>query len=146
MSEDLFDGPQTEFVTPDDLVGRAVVFFVKDVEVRPSTAAGAKPGDTYTRVTADCVVLDGEVTDKVTEVPMTVTDMYVSGSGIAPRLKGGKASGKPIAGRIDSKPSKFNAKLSVAGFQPFAAGDPAIPAANDAVRAYRSQNPSELFD
>jgi hypothetical protein len=141
-ADDDFDDPQTEFLSVDDLDGRAVLVYPKSVQDNlPSNRAGGKP---YSMVIADVVVLDGPVADRIPTVPFIARDMHISNAPIVPRIRQNVGVDKPIIGRIDSRPSSQNAKLPVYGLAKL---DPADPVREVAVKArdmYRAERAANV--
>lgn len=136
---DNFDDVTTEYLNPEKLVGRAVAILVKSKSEQPSK--NPKPGaETYTRCVADVIVLDGETTELIPELPYTVRDMFISGAGMTPKLKHLAGTGRWTAGRIDERPSRNNPRLMVQGLQPFGPDDTARALANAAIEAYKPED------
>jgi hypothetical protein len=142
---DDFDDPQTEFVTPEDIDGRTVLVYPKTViDNLPSTIPGNT--GTYSRVTADVVVVDGDVTEKIPTVPFIARDMFLSGDAIVSRVRQNVGTDKPVLGRIDSRPSTANRKINVYGIVKVAKDDPAREAAVKARDMYRDAQAASVGD
>lgn len=112
---DMFDDPSTDFVTVDDLDGRLVCVYPKEVRREDSRTNAGKQ---YDKIVADVIVLSGPVTDKVTEVPMFLPDMHFSAGAVVGALRGGVGTGRPRLGRIDSQPSRHNRQVKAYGMKP----------------------------
>lgn len=108
---DEFDTPQTEFVEIADLDGRLVLVLPHRLE----QATSRTNGDKYDRIVADVIVLDGPTTEKITEVPGTVKDMFLSSTGVVSRTRRNVGSGRPVLGRVDSRPSTANKRVLAYG-------------------------------
>jgi hypothetical protein len=132
-SDDLFEDVVADYVTVDDLEDRHIVVIPDRIE-----SATGKNGDPYDRIVADVIVLDGPVTDKITEIPFTVTEMYLSAKNVVGRLRASVRDHKVRLGFIDSVPSSFNKNVKAFGIQPVGTDQTEIRAkANAAVTAYR---------
>lgn len=103
---DPFSDARSGFVKLDDLLGRLLLVIPQSIETRPSRMAGAAPGATYESITADVIVLDGDITELVEEVPMTIEGTYISGGVIVPQLKPKIASKGMVLGRLGQQPSQ----------------------------------------
>ena len=108
--KDPFSDARAGFVKLDDLLGRLLLIVPLSIEERASTQPG-RVGETYESITADVIVCDGEVTDMIEEVPMTLEGIFVSGGVIVPQLKpklprGGSATGGMVLGRLGQQPSQ----------------------------------------
>ena len=135
QSEDLFEDVVADYVTVEDLEGRHIVVFPDRIETVESTKPNGKP---YDRIVADVIVLDGPVTDKITEVPFTVTEMYLSATNLVARLRASVRDRKVRLGYVDSVPSSYNKSVKAFGLQPVDATNRAVrDAANAAITAYR---------
>lgn len=110
---DPFAPPATDFITAKDMVGRLALITPTGVETGiQSTMPNAKEGDTYDRVICDVVLLDGQITDKFTEVPFRMDGTILSGSGLVPQLTrrvgGGKLEpGRMTLGRFTTRKGKY---------------------------------------
>jgi hypothetical protein len=142
---DDFDDPQTEYVTPEDYDGRTVLVYPKTVvDNLPSTIPGNS--GTYSRVTADVVVVDGPVTEKIPSVPFVIRDAFLSGDAIVSRVRANIGTGKPVLGRIDSRPSTANRKIQVYGIVKVPADDPVRETAVKARDMYRDAQAASVGD
>ena len=108
-----FEDPTTEFVTIEDIDGRTVAVFGKEIR----RDKGKSDGKEYDKVIADVIVLDGPVTDKITEVPMLIPDMHLSAGAVVGAVRGTVRTGKPVMGKVDSRPSQYNKKVMAYGLQ-----------------------------
>lgn len=113
---DPFSEATSSFVTLEDFVdaqgnGRLLLISPIKVEVRESTLPGSQ-GKTYESITADAVVLDGPITEKITEVPFKVDGMFLSGavivSQLKPKLPNPNNGNKPglVLGRAGKQPAR----------------------------------------
>lgn len=116
---DPFSSARAAFVKMDDVEGRLLLITVSESGERESNLPGAKQGDTYTYVVSDTVVLDGEITDMIDEVPMVLEDFQFSGEAVTgqlmgplKKLKAGKGNGM-VLGRLGTKPNKFKTQTWV---------------------------------
>lgn len=135
QTEDLFEDVQAEYVTIDDLEGRHIVVLPENLETVESTKPNGKP---YPRITATVLVLDGDVTDKITEIPFTIGDMYLSAANVVARLRAAVKDRRPRLGYVDSVPSSYNKAVKAFGFQPVDASNREVrDKANAAIVAYR---------
>ncbi len=104
---DPFDEPTTDFTTLDDLLDRLVLVVPQSISEHESKQ---QAGKTYERITADVIVLDGPVTDKVDEVPGTLTDMFISGKFLVGQLRGAlKKPNGMVLGRLTQSKAHRNA-------------------------------------
>lgn len=106
-TDEEFAEPITEYVSLEDLDGRLVIVFPKKVTEGTSKNNGEK----YDIAVSDVVIVDGPLTDKITELPMVVSDMHLSAKGVFSRIRAYAGQDKPVLGRIDSKPSSFNKRV-----------------------------------
>jgi hypothetical protein len=113
---DPFSSAREAFVKMDDVEGRLLLITVLDSGERESTLRGAKEGETYTFVETDTVVLDGDVTEMIDEVPMVLEGFQFSGQAVTgqlvPQLKkknAGTGTGL-VLGRLGTKPNQFKTK------------------------------------
>ena len=107
-----FSDPTTEYTTIDDIDGRLVCIFPKEIRTQVGN-----DGNPYDKVVADVIVLDGPVTDKVTEVPMFIADMHLSAGAVVGAIRGNVRTGKPVLCRVDSRPSTKNKRVLAYGLQ-----------------------------
>lgn len=111
-----FDDPGSDFVTIHDIDGRTVCVFPK--EIRREAAKDPKPGkETFEKVVADVIVLDGPVTDAIQQVPGLIPDMHLSAGAVVAAIRGNVRTKRPIMGRIDSRPSRNNRQVKAYGLQ-----------------------------
>lgn len=103
---DPFDDASSSFTNIEDIDGRHVV-------IRPTATGTAKgkTGEPYDFVTADVIVLDGAVTEKIDQVPGVIADMRFSAGSVVSSLKPKLRTGKPVYGLIHSQPSTFNPRV-----------------------------------
>jgi hypothetical protein len=116
---DPFSTAREAFVKMDDVEGRLLLITVTDCGERESTLKGAKEGETYTYIVTDTVVLDGDVTEMIEEVPTLLEDFQFSGQAVTgqllPALKKrnmGKGTGM-VLGRLGTKPNSWKTKTWV---------------------------------
>jgi len=128
-----FASPDKNFLGVDDLDGRLVIIFPHAIAEVASTKPGGKP---YDRVTADVVVVDGAPTDKLTSLPHLATDMYLSASALVGAVRKHVGKGKPVLGRVDSRPSSYNKQVKAYGLADPTDADKA--AARPALAKYRA--------
>lgn len=88
------------FVKMDDLLGRLLLVKPISVGERESTLPGAKPGQTYEYVECDVVVLDGEPTDLIDEIPAVLDAFQFSGAVVVGALKPKIRKGARLLGRL----------------------------------------------
>lgn len=110
--EDEFATPDRNFLAVDDLDGRLVIIFPHSIAEVASTKPNGKP---YDRVTADVVVVDGTVTDKLDQVPFLAENMYLSAGSLVGAVRKHVGKGKPVLGRVDSRPSSYNKQVKAYG-------------------------------
>lgn len=138
-SEDPFATPSAEFVEVADLDGRLVICFPKRIE----QATGKSDGKPYDKVIADVVIVDGATTDKITETPFTVEEMHFSAKMIVGQLRTFVGKGRPVLGRVNSKPSSFNKSVRAYGLGEPTQADKAK--ALPALRAYEAAQEVNAF-
>jgi hypothetical protein len=116
---DPFSEAREAFVKMDDVEGRLLLITVSDDGERESTLKGAKEGETYTYVVTDTVVLDGDVTDMIDEVPTLLEDFQFSGQAVTGQLlpilkrkRAGTHTGMYL-GRLGTKPNSWKTKTWV---------------------------------
>lgn len=116
---DPFSSAREAFIKMDDVEGRLLLITVQDSGERESNLPGAKAGDTYTYIVTDTVVLDGEITEMVDEVPMELEGFQFSGEAITgqllPALKkvqNGTGTGM-VLNRLGTKPNRYKTKTWV---------------------------------
>lgn len=103
--EELLDRATTDYVTTEDLDGRLVLIYCDEIRQESGTSGP------YLKCICDTVVLDGEVTEKIPEVPFVVEGMHISNSQIVDKLKKRVGNPKPLLGRMNAAPSKRNKKV-----------------------------------
>lgn len=113
---DPFSTAREAFVKMDDVEGRLLLITVQDSGERESTLPKAKEGDTYTYIVTDSVVLDGELTEMIDEIPMELEGFQFSGEAITgqllPALKkvqNGTGNGL-VLNRLGTKGNKWKTK------------------------------------
>lgn len=113
---DPFSSAREAFVKMDDVEGRLLLITLLDSGERESTLKGAKDGETYIFVETDTVVLDGDVSEMIDEVPMVLEGFQFSGQAVTgqlvPQLKkknAGTGTGM-VLGRLGTKPNSFKTK------------------------------------
>lgn len=108
---DPFSTARAAFVKMDDVEGRLLLITVISSGERESNLPGSKAGDTYTYIVTDTVVLDGEVSDMIEEVPTTLEDFQFSGEAVTGQLAPAlRKDVKMVLGRLGTKPNKFKTK------------------------------------
>ena len=113
-TDDMFADPTTDFVTVDDLDGRLIAVYAKELRREQSKNPG---GGMYDKIVCDVIVLDGATTEKIGEVPMFLGDMHLSAGAVVGALRGSVGKGTPVLGRVDSRPSSTNRKVLAYGLQ-----------------------------
>lgn len=86
MSNDPFSDARPGFIRLDDVVGRLILVNPKEIVTKKSNLKG-KGDDTYDVVIGDAIVLDGELTEEIEELPAVVEDMHLSGSVLVGQLR-----------------------------------------------------------
>jgi hypothetical protein len=99
MSDDPFDDARSAFVKMDDLEGRLLLITATDHGTRASTLPG-QVGKEYVWVETTTVVLDGEITELIDEVPTVLDGFQFSGSTVTGMLKPKIRTGRPTLGRL----------------------------------------------
>lgn len=120
---DPFSEAQSSFITLDDCLvdvntgkvanvgeqGRLLLIEPISIETRQSTLPG-QTDKAYDSITANVVILDGPVTEKIEEVPFKVEGMFLSGAVIVGQLKSKlpdkKPSTKYALGRVGKQPAR----------------------------------------
>lgn len=100
MEQDPFDSASSAFVRLDDLMGRLLLIAPKAVEPRQG-----ENGE-YECVISDVIVLDGKETEQITEIPMTIEDMWVIGQTIVGQVKPKIRKSGMVLGRLAEKQSQ----------------------------------------
>lgn len=129
---DPFADASAAFVKPEHLVDRLLLVIPQSVESRPSTLPGSQ-GKMYESVTTDVIILDGEVTDLIDEVPMTVENIFFSGQVVVGQLKPKVKDHTMVLGRLGKQPSKTKGFGDAWVLNPPTEDDKKVarPAAND---------------
>lgn len=109
--EDEFATPVREWLGIEDLDGRLVIVFPE----KSTTKVSRTNGQEYEVVIGDVVIVDGPVTDKIPALPHLAPAMHLSSSGVVAGLRANVGKGKPVLGRIDSRPSTYNKKVMAYG-------------------------------
>jgi hypothetical protein len=139
-TEDPFSLARSGFVKMDDLEDRHILVFPHEVGSRESNIKG-QDGE-YEYVVCDVIVLDGEVTDMIDEVPCVLEDFQLSGVSVVgvlkPKIKkSGAVLGKLVAGISQYRTRRW--ELS----EPDGA---ILPTARQQYKAYQeSSQPSDPF-
>lgn len=120
---DPFSEASSSFITLDDCnvdangntpavgvtAGRLLLIEPLSIETRPSNLPG-QTDKTYESITANVVILDGPVTEKIDAIPLKVDGMFVSGTVIVnqlkPKLPEKKPAQKYMLGRLGKQPSQ----------------------------------------
>jgi hypothetical protein len=105
MSEDPFDSASPAFLGLEDLVGRLLLIKPRELKVRESRMPGQQ-GKEYETVITDTLVCDGDVTDKIEQVPTVLRDLWVSGSAVVGQLRPKLRTSKMVLGRLSTTPSQ----------------------------------------
>lgn len=82
---DPFSKATSSFLNNDDLEGRGILVRPDELGTRKSKT---KPDETYEYVVCDVVVLNGEVTDKIEDVPGLLDAIQLTGGGVVASIKG----------------------------------------------------------
>lgn len=138
-TDDPFATPSTEFVTIDDVDGRLIVA----IPLRMEQKAGKSDGKPYDVIVADVIVVDGPTTDKIPAVPFTIPEMHLSAGMVVGQLRQYVGKGRPVLGRVNSKPSRINKALKA-----YALSDPDQADKGKALpvyRAYQSEQANSTF-
>lgn len=116
---DPFSTAREAFVKMDDVEGRLLLITVTDSGERQSTLKNAKDGEMYAYIVTDTVVLDGDVTEMIEEVPTLLEDFQFSGQAVTgqllPALKkrnAGTGTGM-VLGRLGTKGNAWKTKTWV---------------------------------
>lgn len=107
FDEDLddFDEARSAFVKMDDLEGRLLLVHPQDTGERESNLPG-QAGKMYKYVITDVVVLDGEITEMIDEVPMVLDGFQLTGQTIVGQLEPKIRKGRKVLGRLTKKPAQ----------------------------------------
>jgi hypothetical protein len=140
MTSDPFDTARSNFLGLGDLAGRAVLVYPTKLEENiPSTRPGQNK--TYSRIVADVIVLDGDVDEEagVDEIPMTVSDMFISGSVLVPQLRGNLKTKRPVLGVVNKQKSSVKGNNDAVVLNADAITDDHRKLARKAWEAYQSR-------
>ena len=99
---DPFDTASLDFIGLKNLEGRLVLVVPKELQRDiPSTRPGSGR-NTYDRIVADVIVLDGEPSDElgIDEIPFTFENMFISGSQVVPQLRNNVKKRRPKLGVV----------------------------------------------
>ena len=107
-----FDNPDRDFLEIDDLDGRLVIVFPLSSSLEKSTKPNGKD---FTRVVADVVIVDGPTTAKIPHLPFLAKDFYLSAGAVVGAVKSKVGTGRPVLGRVDSRPSSYNKQVKAYG-------------------------------
>ncbi len=80
---DPFSSSGSSFINMDDLLGRTLLIRPDETGTRNSKTTG----NDYDYIVADVVILDGDETDKVDEVPGLYEGIQLTGAGVVAHLK-----------------------------------------------------------
>lgn len=111
VDDDEFATPVREFLGIEDLDGRLVIVFPESI----GTLVSLKSGKEYDRIIADVVIVDGPVTSKIPSLPHLAAGMHLSATGVVSATRAYVGKGKPVLGRVDSRPSSFNKNVPAYG-------------------------------
>ncbi len=81
---DPFSSSGSAFVNNDDLAGRTLLIRPDEIGSRKSKN---KPDETYEYIVCDVVVLSGETSDKIEEVPVLLESIQLTGAGVVNHLR-----------------------------------------------------------
>jgi hypothetical protein len=132
--EDEFDNATSEYITTDELDGRLVLIWSTGIRTGLQGASGL-----YDATEAKYVILDGETTEKIDVVPKLVDDGLFSAGAIHSKLKN-RVNGRPVLGRVDSRPSQRNKNVKAYGLADPTDADKAI------ARAWLKAHPQNAFE
>jgi hypothetical protein len=115
MGVDPFADASNDFITPETLLGRLLLVKPTGVEQGIASTMPGQEGKTYDRVIADVTVLDGPISDKLTEIPCVIEGTFLSGSGLVSQLTkrtggGNLAPGRLTLGRMANKAGRMSPK------------------------------------
>jgi hypothetical protein len=105
MTDDPFDDARPGFVRLEDLKGRLLCVYPQSSSERDSNLPGQQ-GKKYEQILADVIVLDGDVTEQVEEVPTILDGIAFSGSAIVPQLKSKLGKNRGVLGRLATRKSQ----------------------------------------
>ena len=101
--DDPFDEATTDFINPEDLVGRLVLF------IPLTQGVGKGQQGPYDYILGDMLILDGPATKKIEgPFPQLVTGQRISAGMMVTQLKKNLPTQRMICGRVDSRPGQFN--------------------------------------
>jgi hypothetical protein len=101
---DPFDNATTDFINPEDLLGRIVLV----IPTGKGTAKGDN-GDPYDYVLGDMLICSGETNRKIEgPIPYEVTGQRFSAAMMVTQLLKNLPTGRMLAGKVDGRPGKFN--------------------------------------
>lgn len=101
---DPFSDARSGFVRLDDMEGRLLLVVPLSVEQRDSTLPG-QSGKKYDSITADVIVLDGDTTDMIEEIPFTIEGTFLSGQVLTAQLKAKVGKGM-VLGRLGKQKAR----------------------------------------
>jgi hypothetical protein len=101
-----FDSADIVRINLKDLIGRGVIIIPKQVKVVPSKFANPKrDGKKEAEIAvSDIVVLDGELTDQITELPFIITNTWIGDAGAFYRIR--EKIGRKVLATVDQRFSK----------------------------------------
>lgn len=97
-----FDDARSAYVAQDDLQGRLLLITPSGTGTRTSKTDGKE----YTYVISDVVILDGDVSDIIEDVPMELDDFQFSGVNLVGQLTPKIKKGRKVLGRLSRKPAQ----------------------------------------
>lgn len=132
VEDEDFAKPARDYLEIADLDGRLLIVFPETI----GELVSEKNGKPYDRIIGDVVIVDGPLTDKIPALPHLAPAMHLSASGVVAVLRAHVGKGKPVLGRVDSRPSKFNKLIPAYGLAD--PEDKDKTAATPALRKYRA--------
>lgn len=116
---DPFSSAREAFVKMDDVEGRLLLITATDSGERQSNLPKAKDGEMYTYVVTDTVVLDGEISEMIDEVPTVLEGFQFSGQAVTGQLlpavkkyQSGNGTGM-VLGRLGTKGNQWKTQTWV---------------------------------
>jgi len=109
---DPFTSAREAFVKMEDILGRLVLVIPTSAGERESNVKG-QAGQMYTYVETDTVVLDGDVTDMIDEVPTVLEGFQFSGQTVTGQLLPTLRKQGKYLGRVAQKPSQYKTQMWV---------------------------------
>ena len=107
---DIFDVASSTYLTLEDLDGRLLLIWAQG-----SKMMSGSDGE-YLAIEARYVILDGEpLVDKAPSIPFETDGLFWAGNHVD-KLKH-RVGGRPILGRVDSRPSTKNKKVLAYGLR-----------------------------